>query len=184
MNDENDGAPDAKTATQSKKPAKPALSTEKRVRLLGEAVGKAVMENKINALHKLFAPWLQAEVSAKALKKIFDTANEDLPEPADFELIPNDVKLDDLRDQQAAVDRETEDGEPMTLATWDGELTGPYTFPIQDAISDENFRQALAIQFSPDDEEDEIDSCYALYLIVVEVEGEMRVGYLEVGEEQ
>ncbi len=170
-------------AKSTAKPAAPAIPAEKRIKLLCEAVGKAVIENKVNVLHKFFAPWLQTEVSAKALKKIIDTAGEDRAEPADFELIPNESSLDDLREHQAADDRETEDGEPMTLATWDGDLTGPFTFPICDDITDANFRQALAIQFAPDDEDEEMDGCYALYVIVVEVDGEMKIGYLEPGEE-
>jgi hypothetical protein len=55
--------------------------------------------------------------------------------------------------------------------------------PIAAEITASNLRQWMGIEFSPDPEGDSDPDCrLELWLIVVELEGAMRIGHLEPGE--
>jgi hypothetical protein len=102
-------------------------------------------------------------------------------EPIDFTTGDNDTPLQDLREGYAEYH---EDDRSRTFATCDsfGEYGQPSIY-IADEVTPESYRQWMSIDFTPEeDNEAGIDDCLRLWLIVVKVDGAMKIGHLEPSE--
>ncbi len=70
-----------------------------------------------------------------------------------------------------------------TPASWGEDEFGPPSAPVPSEITDANFRGSFRVEFVPDpDLEAEVDFSYALFLVVVEWEGKLAIGYIEPAE--
>jgi len=129
---------------------------------------QTVTREDFAAAHKFFAPWLQNELSPKdfrgAVEKWLLEMNEvweikELIFPAEFEIDGNSSGLSDLKEDLSWRERRK----------------------ISDEITDENFRQWMVIQFLPDENDSRVglDGWFDFWFILVELNGEFRIGFFE-----
>jgi hypothetical protein len=169
------------TAVLLPAPAKPAaeeISDETKVEQAASAFAQAIIDDDYTAAHKLLAPWLRKQVTAKKLKAILGKAFLADVKPVDFVLSGNDSTLDELRRHYREYYK---DDKARTLASTEsfGDW-GPPSIYLADAITQENFRQWMWVDFTPDlDDESGLDYCLRVYLIVADLGGTMQIGHLE-----
>jgi len=127
---------------------------------LCDALGARLVARDFEGVHALLAPWLQSATSPAELRDAIDAAGEGLAHPprswtADEGL----VGLEDLRKP-----------DPY----------GPPSRPLPAEITPGNFRGWLSIQLAPEAAvHEEQNVCFDVWLVAVEHEGSLRVGYLE-----
>jgi hypothetical protein len=101
---------------------------------------------------------LEKDFSLARLKSIIDPRYEDMPAPAEFTL----------------------DGNSCTLADLEPTDFGLPSQALPAKINDNNFRKWMVIEFQPDPEQETgYDACLDLWMAVVDVGGEMKIGYYE-----
>lgn len=133
-----------------------------KCKALANAVGKHVVDREFPDLLDLFAPWLAEQFSAADLEDMLDAAGDGLPAPASFEVDEGIMELEELR----------------TPSDY-----GPPSRPLSELITEASFRGWISIQFAPDPKHfDECNVCYDVWMVLVEHEGEMLVGYFEAAE--
>jgi hypothetical protein len=133
-----------------------------RCKALASAVGKHVVERGFADLLDLFAPWLGELFSASDLEDMLDAACEGLPVPAAFTVDEGIMELEELRT-------------PSDF--------GPPSRPLSDAITAANYRGWFSVQFQPDPKHaEEFNVCYDVWMVFVEHDGELMVGYFEAAE--
>jgi hypothetical protein len=157
------------------------MSDERRVERVASDFAKTLIDGDYAAAHALLTPWLQQQVTAAQLESIIKKEFIADLAPVDFAVSGNDSTLDELREHYAEYH---ENDASRTLATVEsfGDW-GPPSIHIADEITPANYRQWLSIELTPEeDNEFGLDFILRLWLIVVEVEGGMRVGHLEPGE--
>lgn len=129
---------------------------------------RAVIAEDFAAAHACLAPWLQKDLSPAGLRAVFEkelwSMNEvweiaELIFPADFQVDGNQSTLADLKEDQ-------DWREPRKIS--------PET-------TDENFRQWLSIEFLPDEQDEriEFDGWFDFWCVLVESNGELRIGFFE-----
>jgi hypothetical protein len=129
-------------------------SPERRIERVVEEFAGAVIAKDFKAAHARLAPWIANKLGATRLRAFIKEHLLDDSAPADFQSSGNDITLDHLRE------------------------LGEHAIP--DAVAAENFRQWMMLDFTPDpDAGSELDYILRLWLIVVEIDGAMRIGYLE-----
>jgi hypothetical protein len=129
---------------------------------LANAVGKHVVNREFPDLLDLFAPWLAELFSSADLEDMLDAAGDGLPAPASFTVDEGSMGLEELR----------------TPSDY-----GPPSRPLSDLITEASFRGWISIQFAPDPKHfDECNVCYDVWMVLVEHEGEMLIGYFEAAE--
>jgi hypothetical protein len=170
-------------ATAAAKPAAaPAVeSDDELVARAASVFAQAVVDGDYKAAHAQLAPWLQREITVKTLEKVLKRELIDGIEPIDFSTGGNDTTLQDLRESYAEYH---ENDRSRTFATCDsfGEYGQPSIY-IADEVTPENYRQWMSIEFVPEeDNEAGIDYCLRLWLIVVKVDGAIKIGHLEPSE--
>lgn len=177
-------APRAARPARTMAPPATAPAAESDDELVAAAVSvfaQAVVDGDYKAAHAQLAPWLQREVKVKTLEKVLKREMIDGIQPIDFTTGGNDTTLQDLREGYAEYH---EDDRSRTFSTCDsfGEYGQPSIY-IADEITPENYRQWMSIDFTPEeDNEAGIDYCLRLWLIVVKVDGAMKIGHLEPSE--
>ena len=157
------------------------MSTEQRVAKAAEDFGQAVIKKKFKDACALLAPWLQKQVTAKQLQTIVTQNMIEDVAPDDCVAMGNDSTLEEL---QSHYREYYKDDRTRTVTTTKefGTWGVPSVF-IDDEITESNFRQWMWLDFTPDPESDaQVDYCLRLYLIVVEVDNTMKIGYIEPGE--
>ena len=136
-----------------------------------EKFAQTIVDEDFEAAHKLFAPWLQKEMSAvdfrgvieKWLWEMNEVWNiEELIFPDKFEISHNSSSLEGLKQDP-------------------GWREPPQ---ISDEVTNENFRKWMVIHFMPDEEDDrvELDGWFDFWFILVETEGEFRMGFFELAD--
>ena len=158
-----------------------AMSDERKVEKVAGDLARALIEDDYDAAHALLAPWLQRQVTAAQLRAIIKKEFFAELAPVDFAMSGNDSTLDELREHYT----EYHKGDTSrTLATAEsfGDW-GPPSIHIADEITAENFRQWFSIDLTPEEENEfDLDFILRLWLIAVEIDGEMKIGHLEPGE--
>jgi hypothetical protein len=157
------------------------VSEDELVAAVASAFGQAVVDGDYKTAHAQLAPWLQREIPVETLKSVLTREMIDGIEPTDFNTSGNDTTLQDLRDGYAEYH---ENDRSRTFSTCDsfGEYGQPSIY-IADEITPENYRQWMSIEFTPEeDNEAGIDYCLRLWIIVVKVDGAMKIGHLEPSE--
>lgn len=130
-------------------------SAEQRIEKSAATFAQAIVDGTFAAAHVCLAPWVQNAMSAKQLVDLVRTSRFADVKPVDFQITGNDSTLAELR----------------------------HSATIHDAVTPDNFRQWLWLDFIPEPGGDPLlDYCLRLYVIVVEVGGKMLIGYLEPGE--
>jgi hypothetical protein len=161
-------------------PAEP-VSDERKVERLAGDFARALIDDDYDAAHALLAPWLQRQVTAQNLRTII--AKQFLADSAavDFQASGNDSTLDELREHY---EEYYESDATRTLASVEsfGDW-GPPSIHIANEITAANFRQWLSIELTPEiDDESGLDYLLRLWVVVVDVNGTMKVGHLEPGD--
>ena len=130
---------------------------------------ETIVAQDLQSAHAFLAPWLQAKMTQNDLRAAIEDKLLEMNEiweideliyPADFTIRHNSSSLEFLREKPSW--REARNIAP--------EVTG------------ENFRQWMVIQFLPDeaDERVELDGWFDFWFILVEHEGEFRIGFFEI----
>jgi hypothetical protein len=156
-------------------------SDDELVASVASVFAQAVVDGDYKAAHAQLAPWLQREIPVETLQSVLTREMIDGIEPIDFTTGGNDTTLQDLREGYAEYH---EDDRSRTFSTCDsfGEYGQPSIY-IADHITPENYRQWMSIDFTPEeDNEAGIDYCLRLWLIVVKIDGAMKIGHLEPSE--
>ncbi|HKO05787.1 MAG TPA: hypothetical protein VJW51_13610 [Candidatus Acidoferrales bacterium] len=131
---------------------------EAAFRETGEKFAQKIIGREFDEAREILAPWLRNSISAEQLESIIREGCRELPPPALFDVDGNSCTLDDLE-----VDEHS-----------------PPTKPLPPEITNQNFRKWMVIQFLPDPEEETgYDACFDLWMALVEVDGALKIGYLE-----
>lgn len=132
-----------------------AESPERRIDRVVDDFAEAVIAADFKVAHALLAPWLQKKMTAAKLRAFVKEHLLDESAPADFQSSGNDSTLEELRGFVQERD-------------------------IPQAVTAENFRQWMMLDFTPDpDAGSTLDYNLRVWLIVVEIEGAMKIGYFE-----
>ena len=132
---------------------------------------QAIVDEDFQMAHACFAPWLQKEISPDdfraAVEKWLWEINEvweieELIFPDEFSVSYNSSTLESLK-------------QPMS---WREPRR------ISEEVTDENFRKWMVIHFMPDelDERVELDGWFDFWFILVEIGGELRIGFFELAD--
>ena len=134
-----------------------------KCKALCDKLADCIVQRDFKGVHALLAPWLQATLGPSEIEEMVDTANEGLSHPPHAWTIDEGlVGLEDLR-------------EPDDF--------GPPSGKLAKAITEDNFRGWLSIQFTPDPSvHEEQNVCFDIWLVAVEHNGAVLAGYLEAAE--
>lgn len=158
-----------------------AMSDDRKVEKAASDFARALVDDDYDAAHAFLAPWLQRQITATQLRSVIKNAFFADLAPVDFVVSANDSTLAELREHYAEYH---ENDAARTLATAEsfGEW-GPPSIYIADEINEPSFRQWMSIDLTPElDNEFDLDFILRLWLIVVDLEGTMKIGHLEPGE--
>ena len=144
---------------------------EEAYQQFADAFADSIVRLDYSAAHKMLAPWLQDEITPERLRQFVETelkevaAGFDLEEiiyPKAYQTDGNSSSLDDLRkDRSYVTSRRSNESVPAEVTA-------------------ENFRKWMAIQFTPAPEDElDVDAWFDFWMMLVEVDGEYRIGYFE-----
>lgn len=143
------------------------MALKPEYREFAENFAETIIAKDFTSAHQMLAPWLQQSVTPDGLAQMIAAEVQETAEineiegnlhPASYDIDSNSCSLADLR-------------EPRSYAA---------SRDIAPEVTTENFRQWMVRQFQPsEDEELEIDAYVDLWMIVVEIDGEYKVGYFE-----
>jgi hypothetical protein len=157
------------------------MSDERKVEKLASDFAGALVEDDYDAAHALLAPWLQQQVTAAQLRSIIKKEFFADLAPVDFVVSGNDSTLAELREHYAEYHKNDATRTLVTAESF-GDW-GPPSIHIADEITPANFRQWLSIDLTPElENEFGLDFILRLWLIVVDIDGAMRIGHVEPGE--
>jgi HD superfamily phosphohydrolase len=134
-------------------------------RNFSESFANTIISREFDRALQYFAPWLQNEFSTEDFRKTIENELQEMNKiweieqiiyPESFEISTNPCSFSELK----------------KIVKFPKELT------------DENFRQWMVIQFLPDEEDEriEFDGWFDLWLAIVELNGELRIGHFEIKE--
>jgi len=141
---------------------------DQRIRSFGETLAQTAITRDWSRVHQLLAPWLRARFSVSDVQEFFesDYANtlkgndiQELHFPEVAQIDGNSSSLSDLR----------------KAPSWQ-----PRGRPISEDVNEANFRQWMNIQLQCSESQAEtleLDFLTDIWLVVVELEEGLRVGY-------
>ena len=143
---------------------------EEAYKAFGQAFGRAIVAKDFTAAHGMLAPWLQREITPAALQQEIEGECAEFRElyelPEDTPLYPADFTMD---------------GNSSTMEDLKAEPSYRQGRSIPPEVTTENFRKWMVIEFLPDPEEEmEFDAYFDWWMIVVDVDGQQKVGYYEI----
>jgi len=131
---------------------------EKEFEEIGGEFAQRIIRREFEPARELLAPWLRNAINAEQLESVIREGCGELPPPGEFELDANSCGLEDLEVDESS----------------------PPTRPLPPEITPENYRKWMVIQFKPDPEQETgYYACFDLWMALVEVDGALRIGYLE-----
>jgi len=117
-----------------------------------------IVRGEYESAREFLAPWLRNAVSAEQLETIVREGRGENPAPARFDFDENESGLEDLQVDPSS----------------------PPTRPLPAEITAQNYRLWMVIQFEPDpDANTGYDTSFDLWMAVVDVDGALKIGYLE-----
>ena len=127
---------------------------------LCEAFARSIVERDFDGVYALLAPWLRATTSPSEIQRVLDAQNEGLAHPPHSWTTGEGLAdLEELRTP-----------DPY----------GPPSVALPDEITPAKFRGWLYVQFAPEPSvHDEQNVCYDVWLVAVEHDGSLQVGYFE-----
>ena len=144
---------------------------EESYRQFADAFAHSIIRLDYSAPHKMLAPWLQPVITPERLREFVETelqevaagfGLEDIIYPKAYQVDGNSCSLRDLR-------------EPRSYVT---SRRSHESLPPE--VTEENFRKWMVIQFTPAPEDElEVDAWFDWWMMLVEVDGELRIGYFE-----
>ena len=131
-------------------------------RALADAIGRLVVERDFDAIRARMAPWAASSMDAAAIEQMIDAACEGLAPPVSWSVDESPMDVEGLREPDGY---------------------GPPSTAFSPAITPANYRGWLCVQFQPDpDNPDGFNVCFDLWMAAVELDGDLRIGYLEAAE--
>jgi hypothetical protein len=131
---------------------------EKAFEEVGAQFAERIIRREFEPARDLLAPWLRGAINAEQLEAVVREGCGPLPAPGEFELDGNSCMLEDLEVDEFS----------------------PPTRPLPPEITNENFRKWMVIQFKPDPaQETGYDACFDLWMALVDVDGALKIGYME-----
>jgi hypothetical protein len=121
------------------------------VREFGSRFARHLSEGDSAAAWAMLADWVQQDVEPAELTELIGVER-----PVEFEVDGNRATYDELKEP---------DGDDLPTRPFDPRVTAA------------NFRQWMCVQLIPDEEID--DAAVDVWMAVVEVDGQLRIGYLE-----
>ena len=143
---------------------------EQPYRQFAHTFATRIIESDFAGAHKLLAPWLMQSVTPDQIRAMIKKEVQEVAEanelegemhPTSYEIDSNSCSLSDLKEIPSY-------REPRQ---------------ISDQINEETYRKWMVIQFQPSEaEQDElgIDAWLDWWMMLVDVEGELRIGYFEI----
>lgn len=136
------------------------------------AFAHSIIRLDYSAAHKMLAPWLQDEITPERLRQFVETELKEVAEgfelaeiiyPKAYNVDGNSCSLADLSEPRSHVtSRRSNEAIPPEVTV-------------------ENFRKWMVVQFTPTPEDEmEIDAWFDFWMMLVEIEGEYRLGYFEI----
>ena len=129
-----------------------------------------VIESDFVAAHRMLAPWLAAVVTPQQIHDLIKKGVEEVKEandldgelhPTSFQIDYNSCTLQDLKEMPSY--REAR--------------------KISEEVNDQNFRQWMVIEFQPTEQEQDdlgIDAYLDWWMMLVDVAGEIKIGYFDI----
>ena len=147
---------------------------EESDRQFADTFAHSIIRMDYAAAHRMLASWLQPEVTPERLREFVETELKAVAEGFDLEEIiypkayhadGNSCSLNELRAERSyATSRRSSESVPPE-------------------VTEENFRKWMVIQFTPAPEDGlDVDAWFDWWMILVEVDGEYRVGYFEIAD--
>jgi hypothetical protein len=121
------------------------------MREFGKSFAGHLRDGDVAAAHGMLADWLKSEIEADALNDILG-----VDKPVEFEVDGNNSDYDTLKEP---------DGQDLP------------TRPFDSRITKQNFRQWMCVQLIPDEESEDLP--VDVWMAVVNLDGHLRIGYLE-----
>lgn len=147
-----------------------AIMLKRAYKDFAQAFAVNIIELDFVAAHRMLAPWLMNSITPEQLRRLIHKEVQEVAEaneiegeyhPGSYEIDSNICTLQDLKETPSYRDARQ----------------------IAEQVNEENYRQWMVIQFQPTQQEQEeldIDAWLDWWMIVVEVEGELRMGYFEI----
>lgn len=130
---------------------------------------QTIVDEDFDAAHKFLAPWLQKEMSAEEFRGVIEKWLWEMNEVWGIEelIFPDGFEID---------------GNSSTLSSLKEDMSWRDPRKIPDEITEENFRKRMVIEFLPDEDDDrvELDGWFDFWFMLVETDGEFRVGFFEI----
>lgn len=129
-----------------------------------------IIESDFVAAHKMLAPWLMQTVTPQQLQALIQKEVQEVAEANELEgeLHPSSCEID---------------FNSSTLKDLKAPISYREARPIPEEINEENYRQWMVIQFQPSKQEQDdlgIDAWLDWWMILVELDGEHRIGFFEI----
>lgn len=143
------------------------MELKKSYRDFAEQFAEAIIAKDYAAAHRMLAPWLGRSITPARLAEMIEAEVKETADvneldgdlhPRSYEIDSNICTLEDLKSPRSyAEDRS-----------------------IPPEVTDNNFRQWMVIQFQPSEEEElDIDAYVDWWMILVEEDGEYKIGHFE-----
>jgi hypothetical protein len=137
-----------------------------------DAFAAAVIDQNYESAHGFLAPWLRDKITPADLSKFVENELKEIAEVWEFEQIyypraynidGNSSDLETLKEKRSYItSRRSNDAVP-------------------EEINNDNFRKWLVIQFMPEEEEElDLDAYFDWWLLLADVNNELKIGYFEI----
>lgn len=150
-------------------------------RELGQTFAKVIIARDYALAHSMFAPWLQQQVSVADLKGYIEAELQDVAQVWELEepLHPGAYEIDwnetlPFEGLQAHDTRRR--AEPGLYNSRPSDLF------LSPQLNQQNFRIWMVVVFLPLEGEAEFDAYFDMWMAVVEVDGQCKIGYFELSD--
>lgn len=150
-------------------------------RALGRSFAEAIIAKNYDLAHSMFAPWLAQQVSAAALKRHIEAELQEVAEvwelaqpmhPRAYEIDWNQaLPFEGLQAHDAH-----RRSEPRLYNT------RPTDLVLSPEVTKDNYRIWMVVVFLPLEGEAEFDAYFDMWMAVVEVDGQCKIGYFELAD--
>ena len=141
---------------------------DQRIRSFGEMLSQTAISRDWVKVHQLLAPWLRARSSASDVQEFFES---------DY---ANTLRANDIQDLHFPEIAQIDGNSSSLSSLREAPSWQPRGRPIPEEVNEANFRQWMNIQLKCSEsqaEELDLDFLTDIWLVVVELEEGLRVGY-------
>ncbi|MBI3649642.1 MAG: hypothetical protein HY231_01190 [Acidobacteria bacterium] len=155
----------------------------------GNRFAAAVVAKDYVTAHSLLAAWLQPKVTVAKLQEMIEkeisevcaaAELDELVYPETWSLDGNSSTVEELKEPHSYIS--TRNSGWLGAERPNYSSAGDLLKPLADEVTADNFRQWMCIQFMPTEEAQndlDIDAFLDFWMAVVEVDGQLQIGYFE-----